>query len=331
MKILAALALIFGLSLLVGLTAYYGFTPVIQAVASAGWGVALVILARALGLAGQGVAWWFLLPAPAPTWRVFVGVRFIREAINSYFPFAVLGGDFIGARLLTQFGAGMSTALASVFIDIFILFACLLIFVSTGLGILMTRAEGHQLVGTTLFMLAIAIPAGAGFFLFLNFGAFEPLMKKLVEFGERRKWSLFGHVVGLGNSLQQVWRNRRGFAGSFLLHLVVIFFGATEVWIAVAFMGHSLSIGEAIVIESLGLGSRGAAFVLPGGLGVQDGTLIAVSAVFGVPAEVALALAFIKRIAEMVLGLPALWAWHVLEGRRQRSKDLAASGATPDH
>ena len=320
MRIFAALAFIIGLALLIGLMAYYGFAPVTQAIASAGWGVALVILARAIGLAAQGVGWWYLLmPAIPHGWSIFAGVRFIREAINTYFPFAVVGGDVIGARLLTQFGIGASPAIASVFIDIFILFACLLVFVSTGLGILMTRDQGHELVGTTLFMLAVAMPAIAAFFLFLNFGAFEPLMKKLVEFGERRQWALFDHVVGLGNSLQEIWRNRSGFVASFLIHLVVMFFGAIEVWIAVAFMGHPLSLSEAVVIESLGLGSRGAAFALPGGLGVQDGTLIAACAIFGVPAEVALALALIKRIAEIVLGLPSLWAWHVLEGWRQKS------------
>ena len=40
-------------------------------------------------------------------------------------------------------------------------------------------------------------------------------------------------------------------------------------------MGHPVSVAEAVAIESLGQGSRAAAFVLPGGLGVQDGALIA--------------------------------------------------------
>jgi hypothetical protein len=73
---------------------------------------------------------------------------------------------------------------------------------------------------------------------------------------------------------------------------------------------------DAVAIESVGQAVRAAAFAMPGGLGIQDGGLIAVCGAFGVPPEVALALALVKRIAELVLGVPGLLAWQVLEGRR---------------
>jgi hypothetical protein len=43
--------------------------------------------------------------------------------------------------------------------------------------------------------------------------------------------------------------------------------------------------------------------------------LIAVCALFGVPAEVALAMALIKRVPDLILGAPALMGWQALEGR----------------
>ena len=116
--------------------------------------------------------------------------------------------------------------------------------------------------------------------------------------------------------MQQIWRNHRGLSESFVVHLAAVFFGAAEVWIALAFMGHAVSLIEAVAIESLGQGSRAAAFMLPGSLGVQDGALIAVCAIFGVPAEIALAMALIKRVPDLVLGAPALLGWQALEGRR---------------
>ena len=122
-------------------------------------------------------------------------------------------------------------------------------------------------------MLAVALPAVSGFFLALNFGAFEPFVRRLVAFGEKHDWAAFNHVADLGGRLQQIWRNHRGLSASFLVHLAAVFFGASEVWIALSFMGHPVSVAEAVAIESLGQGSRAAAFVLPGGLGVQDGAL----------------------------------------------------------
>ena len=211
-------------------------------------------------------------------------------------------------------------AVASVLIDLFVQVVCLLIFVAAGLGVLLTLPGDRQLTAAASVMLAIALPAIAGFFLVLNFGAFEPIVRRLVEFGERRQWGAFNHVVDLGDRLQQIWRNHRGLSTSFLVHLVTVFFGAAEVWIALAFMGYPVSLAEAVAIESLGQGARAAAFALPGGLGVQDGALIAASAIFGVPADIALAMALIKRIPDLVLGVPTLLAWQALEGRRLLSE-----------
>jgi putative membrane protein len=315
MKFLAPIAALAGLALLTGLTAYYGFDSVLQAVVSSRWATALVIIVRAAAVATAGIGWWFLFTLPRRP-SVFVGLRFVREGINTLFPVAGVGGDFIGARLLGQFGVATNLAVASVLIDIFIQVACLLIFVLAGLGIVAVVVGTRPLTATTFVMLAIAVVAVAGFFLTLNFGAFEPVVRRLAALGEKRQWPAFGHVVNLGARLQQIWRNRRGLLGSFLIHLAAVFLGAAEVWIALLFMGHPVSPAEAIAIESIGQGARAAAFVLPAGVGVQDGALIAASAIFGVPAEVALAMALIKRVPDLVLGIPALLAWQALESRR---------------
>jgi len=322
MRLLTPFAAIAGLALLTAMTAYYGFDQVAEAVASSKWSTLLVVLARAAALAGAGAGWWLLLTPLPPNLPVFVGLRFVRDAVNVLFPLTAVGGDVIGARLLAQTGISTSLAVASVLIDIFVQAVGLLVFVLTGVGI-MLELVGAERLGTTAFaMLAIALPAIFGFFLTLNFGAFQPVTRWLVAFAEKRRWPAFQHVVNLGGRLQDLWRNHRGLLASFLVHLAAIFLGASEVWIVLWFMGHPVSIAQAVAIESLGQGSRAAVFVLPAGLGVQDGTLIAVCAIFGIPAEVALAMALIKRVPDLILGIPALAAWQAAEGRRLLSKDL---------
>jgi putative membrane protein len=317
MRIFAALAAIAGLALLTGLTAYYGFASVLQAVLSSQWGTALVVVIRAAALALAGAGWWLLLVGPTRRGpAVFVGLRFIREAINTLFPSAAVGGDIIGARLLAQFGVALNLAIASVLVDIFIQVVCLLIFVLAGLGIVLELVDSHQVTAATFVMLTIAVAAVAGFFLTLNFGRFEFVVRRLVAFGEKRQWAALNHVADVGARLQQLWRNGRGLAASFIVHFAGVVIGAAEVWVALLFMGYPVSPAAAIAIESIGQGSRAVAFILPGGVGVQDGTLIAASAIFGVPAEVGLAMALIKRVPDLVLGIPALLAWQALEGRR---------------
>jgi putative membrane protein len=329
MRLLTPVAGFLGLALLTGLTAYYGFASVLQAVVNSEWGTVLVVAARTVAVAAAGVGWWLLLAPGRGGPVTFVGLRFIREAINALFPFAVVGGDLISARLLAQFGLAINLAIASVLVDIFIQVVCLLIFVLAGLGIVLDLAGTGSVSVLTLVVLAISLPAVIGFFLTLNFGAFEPIVRWLVAIGEKRKWALFDHVVDLGGRLQQIWRNHRGLSASFVVHLAGVFFGAVEVWIALACMGYPVSPAEAIAIESLGQGSRAAVFVLPAGLGVQDVTLVAISAIFGVPAEVALAMALMKRVPDLVLGIPGLLAWQILEGRRLLSSRKGAATRKP--
>jgi putative membrane protein len=316
MRVLAPIAGIFGLALLTGLVAFYGFASVLAAAASSQWATALVLIARAAAIATAGAGWWLLLTPLGPGPQLFMGLRFVREAINALLPFAVVGGDVIGARLLAQSGIGTALAIASVLVDIFVQVLCLLIFVLSGIAIVLALVGSRSFSMVTFVVLALAVPAVAGFFLALNFGAAEPVVRLLVAFGERRQWAAFSHVAHLGERLQQIWRNHRGLLASFVVHLGGIFLGASEVWIALFFMGHPVTLAEAIAIESLGQGSRAVAFVLPAGLGVQDGALVAASAIFGIPADVALAMALIKRVPDLVFGIPGLFSWQVLEGRR---------------
>ncbi len=192
----------------------------------------------------------------------------------------------------------------------------MLIFVLAGLGIVLELVDSHQVTATTIVMLAIAVAAVAGFFLTLNFGDFNSIVRRLIAFGEKRQWAALNHVADFGARLQQLWRNGRGLAASFIVH----FAGVCD-WsrgsLGRAFV-HGLS-GEP------GCGDRDRKHwagqprrrIHPaGGVGVQDGALIAASAIFGVPPEVGLAMALIKRVPDLVLGIPALFAWQALEGRR---------------
>ncbi|MGU3541258.1 TIGR00374 family protein, partial [Methylobacterium sp. A54F] len=72
---------------------------------------------------------------------------------------------------------------------------------------------------------------------------------------------------------------------------------------------------------SLAQAVRGAAFAVPGALGAQEGGLIALCAIFGIPAEAALALSLVKRLAGLLVGLPGLFSWHILE-RREAAADV---------
>jgi len=70
----------------------------------------------------------------------------------------------------------------------------------------------------------------------------------------------------------------------------------------------------------------GAAFGIPGALGAQEGGLVAICAIFGLPAQVAVAMSLIKRVPDIVFGAPSLLGWQVLEGRALLARDVSVQG-----
>jgi hypothetical protein len=63
---------------------------------------------------------------------------------------------------------------------------------------------------------------------------------------------------------------------------------------------------NALLLESLGQAIRGAAFAVPGALGVQEGGYLLLAPLVGLPPDMALALSLAKRAREIILGLPGL-------------------------
>jgi putative membrane protein len=303
-----------GITVLVALLLWYGLADIAAAMASAGWGVALVTLVRVGEMAGAGLAWEVLLPKKnAPSSAIFILLRWVRESINNLLPVAQIGGEVIGARLLSSFGLGGSLAAASVLLDMLVQVSTQILFTAAGIVVLANSGKGSTLVGTSIAGLLLLAAGAFGFFLMQRFGGFGYIERRLVPLAQRWHWPI--EVSTLDARLKALFRTRAKLALAALIHLATWFFGASEIWIALAFMGHPVSFSEAIVIESLGQAIRAAAFVVPGALGVQEGGYVVLCSVFGLDPPVAIALSLVKRVAELFLGLPGLLAWQLLERR----------------
>ena len=115
------LTALIGHGLAVALVGWFGFGSVWSAFEAVGWGALLVALVRAVETSGAGLAWAWLLPrAERPSTRIFMLLRWVRESINCLLPVAQVGGDLIGARLLTFWGPSGGQAGASVIVDLFV-------------------------------------------------------------------------------------------------------------------------------------------------------------------------------------------------------------------
>jgi putative membrane protein len=334
MKRLTILALLIGAGLAAALILSSGVREVGGAVASVGWGIVPVVLVRVLTVELVGAAWALLFPADLrPRLRVCVLVRYVREGINTLLPLTAVGGEFIGARLLTFYRVEGALAAASVIVDMLVQAGTQFVFTAIGLVALIWLGGDETIVRISAIGLALAAPALAGFYVVQSRGGHRLVQSILTRFAGDREWLAIGGAVDtLYDRLQSFYGHRRELLNGAGLHFAAWLVGAVEIWIALRFMGYPVGFAEALVIESLAQAIRGAAFVVPGAIGVQEGGLIALGAVFGIPAEAALALSLIKRAADLAVGVPGLIAWQALEGKRLlRRREGAKPLVEKDH
>src|SRR5262245_21421855 len=118
-----------GLALVLALGGYFGFADIANGIKGAGWGVLAVIAFHPVQVMFSALAWQTLLPSSAaPGLIAMVGLRWIREGVNSLLPMAMMGGEVVGARLLRHAGVPLAAGGASVTVDVTMEFLSQVIF-----------------------------------------------------------------------------------------------------------------------------------------------------------------------------------------------------------
>ena len=311
-------AWLIGIAALLGLAVWSGLDAVGHAFTSVGWGILLVVLARAVTVSVAGVGWWLLFPAkPRPSLQICVLLRFLREAANVLMPFGQVGGDLLGAGLLTlRTAVRAALAAASVIVDILVQAATQLAFAVLGLLVLFALEADQTLARVAAAGLLIGALALAGFYLAQRCAGQRILRWAMNVLTGDLRGRVLGTIDAVYQDLATIYAARSGLVASSLVHMAGWLFGVAEVFIVFAFMGHPIGLAEALVIESLLHAIRGAAFAIPGALGAQEAGLVLLCSAFGIPAEQAIALSLVKRAADLALGAPALLCWQTLEWRR---------------
>jgi putative membrane protein len=319
-------AWLIGIAAVIAITTWSGLDAVGHAVASVGWGILLVVVVRAVTVAVAGVGWWLIFPAQTrPRLRICVLLRFVREATNVLLPMAQVGGDVIGAGLLRLYGVPGSLAAASVIVDVLLQAATQFAFAMVGLLVLIALGADATLAWAAAIGLGLAGLLLAAFYLAQRRGGQRILRSIIARLTGDRQWRVLGTIDAVYQNLATIYASRSDLIASTVVHMAGWIIGVAEVLIVFAFMGHPISVAEALVIESLLHAIRGAAFAIPGALGAQEGGLVLLCAAFGIPPEQAIALSLVKRAADLVLGVPGLVGWQMLEmGRLMPGFSLGA-------
>lgn len=312
---LAAFAI--GCAAIVWLVMEAGAGAIGSGIAALGWGgLGIVTALHAPVLAAMGVAWWFIgRDALGATPRKFVAARFVRDAVAENLPFSQLGGFALGVRALRLAGVGTLPGGASMFADLVTEFAAKVPYVLAGIAVLTILAPESHLAGPLV--LALMLVALVAIVTIAMQDRFTALVGRLLSAAARR-WTPLKSLQEFREEVRELARQKPRLVAAFAVHAACWFFGALETWVVFDLMGAPITPAEALVIDSLVSALRTFGFLVPAAAGVQEGSYVLICGMFGLPASEALAFSVIRRARELLLGVPGLVAWQVLETKSAR-------------
>lgn len=285
-----------------------------------GWTTLLAIPPYLLAVVFDVLGWRYTFDRPLPFGLPrLMGIHVIGKAVNLLTPLAPIGGEPLKAYLLHTKGIPLAEGLASVVISktLVTIAQGLFIIAATGFAVvyldppapllqavLGTVAVGAALVGLFvltqtrgLFARLFGILQRAGLRLStLDEGA-RDLDGRIARYYRRPSWRL---LAALG------------------FHVLSWLAEGLEAYVLLALLGLSPSVGFALALAAFSSAVRAASFLVPAGLGIQEGGNVFIFLSFGLPPEAAMAFSVIRRLRE-VLWLGAGFLLLSWSGLAQRS------------
>jgi putative membrane protein len=307
-----------GAALFTALLVHQGVVQVLDAFATGEWGILGVVVYHLIPIFLDALAWWVLFPRPdrLPLHQLF-WMRWIGESISALVPSAAVGGDIVRARLAAIHGAPLPIAAGTVLVDITLGIFVQAGFTVLGLVLLVSATGKHSFVGPTVIGIVIALFAFAGFYFVQRLGIFRFLARIISRLAGSSDWQTLVHGGETWDeTIRSLYARRRAVLACCAWTASSLIVGAGEIWLALWFLDLPDSFLNALILQSMVLTIRSAAFAVPAGLGVQESGYLVVGNLLGIPGDGAFALSLVWRAREIGLGIPALICWQVIEARR---------------
>jgi putative membrane protein len=320
-----------GAALLTGLMISQGAADVITAVARAGWGLLAISALHIAKLLSDTVGWLAVIPKrDRLQLRIGLWIHWLGESVSDLLPTARLGGDIITARMAALEGMPLVTAVASMLVDVTACVFTKVLYTVAGLVLLVVVTGQTSLVGPVLAGVLIGALAVAVFYSIQRFGIFGWGAAIASRLSHSSSWqSLKQNGEELDRTVQRLYQRRFAVFGCCVLAAVSWVISAGEIWITLFALGVSTNFATALILESVAQAVRGALFLVPGALGVQESGYLVVGGMLGIRGDIALALSLVRRVRELILGIPGLVVWQLIEGGRLwQSRSSPENGST---
>jgi putative membrane protein len=313
---LAAPLGLLGLAAATAIITWSGYAQILQALDVAGWGIVWTSLYHVVPMLACIIGWRALMPGhKRPSLIYFLYILWLRSSVNNLLPVARIGGEVVAVRVMMKHGIRKTSAIASTVVELTTSVLTVFAFDIAGISLFMLHVADHAL-GWKLFAgLLLSVPAIGAMITVQRVGFFG-LLDKIFAFMVRDKWKKFaGSTHNLDRAVHTMYRRRGRVLICTFWQLAAWVLGVGEIWLALYFLGHPLSLAESFMIEALIQASASAAFMVPGALGVQEAGFLLFGHMLGLAPDIAVALAVVRRCRDLILYVPGLIVWQVQEGK----------------
>jgi len=311
-RIAAYIAFVLGLSGAIGLIAWQGFATVSDALEALGAGVLLLPLIYAPHYLGAAGSWSLNFPqGRRPEFPKILRAIWIGIAVETLMPLGGLAAEVVKARLLIRAGTRPADAASLAVVDMTVQIVVLIFWALLGFTALVITGPQE-----TLFWPIVL----GGSFLVLAAGSMVYAQYNLAQFGSRmlrsERWrGLADNAQHLDRTIRSIYARTWRVAAACAIRCATRGLMAVEIWVAAWLMHNPITASDAVMFIGIICTLRAAAFVVPGGWGLQEGAYVVLGQMIGLEPEIALALSLASRARELMTGVPALLTWQLIEGR----------------
>jgi putative membrane protein len=321
MRLIAYTGGLIGLALVLSLALRIDLPALAHIWLLAGWPLLWLVPYRGLYFLLYALGWQRLLVAYPHAGRANLGylwwVSSVREAVDRLLPVASVGGAVVGVRLLGWRGLSRVQVSASVIVEVILTMAAAYLFAASGIILMLKLTVTTLEQRHALRAIAVTLPVPVACFLLLRYGGWigrlEGILRAVVGFDPTA-----GHSTALDLELRSALSRSGALIGAAIFQLAAMVSASFEIWLVLRLFGHPVDALTALMLESATQAVRHLAFFIPGGIGAQEAGFVVFGHLFGLDAELAVAVSLAKRLREVLCGLPPLAAWQWLEVRRLR-------------
>lgn len=296
--------------------------------ANVGPALLLVPLSQLLLVVFSTQAWRVLLltQGEAPGFRSLYWLRLLGDVTNQLLPVAQVGGEWLRAHLLGRRGITPALAYASVLVDMSIIMLTLALLIITGIAVLWWQG-GRDEAGALLAGVLVFAAIGIGSMLAQRrgiIGVLASLASRLLPIDGLA--GMNGLAASIDQWLRHLYGSPRGILASAAWQSLSWTGGLLQTWMILRLLGVDASLGEALIVETVGQALRNAGGFIPGALGAMEAGYVLGCGLAGLPTAPGLALPLIRRLRDLAIGVPVLCAWQFR--REQAGPDQGQAIAT---